>query len=48
VLTSVEFTSEIKAMVVSAIVSGVLGGIMGFWMGTSFSSARKTELLKGN
>jgi muramidase (phage lysozyme) len=48
VLTSTEFTSEIRAMVVSAIISGVLGGIMGFWMGTSFSSARKTELLKGN
>ena len=38
------FTQEVKIMVVSAVMSGVLGGIMGFWMGTSWSSARKTEL----
>lgn len=41
-----EFTTEIKIMVVSAVISGVLGGITGFWLGTSFSSSRKTELLQ--
>lgn len=38
------FTQEVKIMVVSSVMSGVLGGIMGFWMGTSWSSHRKTEL----
>lgn len=41
---SAVFTQEVKIMVVSSVMSGVLGGIMGFWMGTSWSSARKTEL----
>lgn len=39
-----DFTSEVKSMVVATIVSGGLSGIMGYWLGTSFSSARKTEL----
>lgn len=39
------FTEETKVMVITAIVSGVLSGITGFWLGTSFSSSRKTELL---
>ena len=38
--------NEIKAMVVAAVISGVLGAVTGYWLGTSFSSARKTELNK--
>lgn len=38
------FSSEVKSMVVAAIISGVLGALTGYWLGTSFSSQRKTEL----
>ena len=38
------WTDEIKMMVVTAILTGVLGGVTGYWLGTSASSARKTEL----
>ena len=41
------FSDEIKIMVVTAIISGVLSAITGFWLGTSFSSQRKTELRQG-
>lgn len=43
-----DFTSEVKSMVVATIVSGGLAGIMGYWLGTSFSSARKTEVQAGS
>jgi muramidase (phage lysozyme) len=46
-LSSVVFPAEVQAMTVASIISGVLGGIMGFWLGTSFSSQRKTELSGG-
>jgi hypothetical protein len=39
------WTNEIRVMVVSAVLSLVLGSVSGFWLGTSFSSQRKTELL---
>ena len=44
-VTDVAFDSEIRAMVIAAVISGVLGGITGFWLGTSFSSQRKTEII---
>lgn len=44
-ITDVKFATEIQIMVVTAIISGVLGAVTGFWLGTSFSSSRKTELL---
>lgn len=44
VLTRSEFTSEVKSMVVASVVSGVLSAIAGYWLGTSFSSSRKTEI----
>lgn len=44
VLTRPEFTSEVKSMVVASIVSGLLSAVAGYWLGTSFSSSRKTEL----
>lgn len=40
-----KFTPEIQSMVIASVISGVLGGITGFWLGTSFSSSKKTELL---
>lgn len=46
-LTSDAMPSEVKSMVVATVVSGVLGAITGFWLGTSFSSQRKTELAAG-
>ena len=39
------FTDEVKAMVVASVVSGLLGSIAGFWLGTSWSSSRKTDAL---
>lgn len=38
------WTDEIRMMVVTAILTGVLGGVTGYWLGTSASSARKTEI----
>lgn len=40
------WTSETRAMVVAAVISGVLGAITGYWLGTSFSSSKKDELLR--
>ena len=42
---SVVYSNEIQIMVITAIISGVLSGITGYWLGTSFSSQRKTELM---
>ena len=39
------WSNEIRVMVVSSVLSLVLGSVSGFWLGTSFSSQRKTELL---
>lgn len=44
VMTDPSYSSEVRSMVVAAVVSGVLSSITGFWLGTSFSSSRKTEL----
>jgi hypothetical protein len=44
--TGLNYSDEIRVMVVTAVISGVLSGITGFWLGTSFSSSRKTELLR--
>lgn len=38
------WSDEIKMMVVTAILTGGFGAITGYWMGTSASSARKTEI----
>lgn len=43
--TGLSYSDEIRVMVVTAVISGVLSGITGFWLGTSFSSSRKTEML---
>jgi hypothetical protein len=40
-----DMPQDLKIMTVTAIVSGVLSTIMGFWLGTSMSSAKKTDLL---
>lgn len=39
------WTNDIRAMVVSSIISLVLGSITGFFLGTSYGSQRKTEML---
>ena len=39
------WTMEIKAMVVSSIISLVLGAVSGYYLGTSFSSQRKTDMI---
>lgn len=44
--TGLTYSDEIRTMVITAVISGVLSGVTGFWLGTSFSSQRKTELLK--
>ena len=45
VLFGADWTMEIKAMVVSSIISLVLGAVTGYYLGTSFSSQRKTDLM---
>ena len=40
-----DWTMEIKAMVVSSIISLVLGAVSGYYLGTSFSSQRKTDVI---
>lgn len=40
-----DWTMEIKAMVVSSIISLVLGAVSGYYLGTSFSSHRKTDMI---
>jgi len=39
------WANDIKAMVVASVISGVLGAITGFFLGTSYGSQRKTELM---
>lgn len=45
VLFGADWTMEIKAMVVSSIISLVLGAVSGYYLGTSFGSQHKTDLL---
>ncbi|MCV2349348.1 glycoside hydrolase family 19 protein [Paucibacter sp. Y2R2-4] len=47
VLTQPGFSAEVRSMVVASVITGVLTGLTGYWLGTSFSSARKTELQNG-
>lgn len=44
VMTNEKFSQDVKSMVVATVVSGVLSAVAGYWLGTSFSSSRKTEL----
>lgn len=39
------WTPEIKAMVVSSVISIVLGGVSGYYLGTSYGSQKKTEII---
>lgn len=45
VLFGTGWTNDIRAMVVSSVISLVLGSISGFFLGTSYGSQRKTDLL---
>jgi len=45
VLFGAGWTNDIRAMVVSSIISLVLGSVTGFFLGTSYGSQRKTEIL---
>ena len=40
-----DFSSEVQSMVIASVITGCLGAVSGFWLGTSFSSSRKTELM---
>lgn len=42
-----DWTMEVKAMVVSSIISLVLGSITGFFLGTSYGSQQKTQMMAG-
>lgn len=46
VLFGENWNDDIRIMVVTAVISGVLGAITGFWLGTSFGSFRKTDMMK--
>lgn len=39
------WSEEIRATVVTAVITGVLGAVTGFWLGTSYGSQRKTDIL---
>ena len=45
VLWKENIPQDLLVMTVTAVISGVLSGIMGFWLGTSFGSAKKTDIL---
>ena len=45
VLWKENIPQDLLVMTVTAVISGVLSGIMGFWLGTSFGSSKKTDLL---
>lgn len=45
VLTTADFSAEVKSMVVATIISGILGSVAGYWLGSSFGSAKKTDLM---
>ncbi len=45
VLFGAGWTAEIKAMVVSSVISIVLGGVSGYYLGTSYGSQKKTEII---
>jgi len=44
VLFGEDWSAEIKAMVVSSVLSLVLGAVSGYYLGTSYSSQRKTDM----
>ena len=39
------WSDEIRAMVVSSVLSLIVAGATGFWLGTSFGSQKKTDML---
>lgn len=43
----VQWSDEMRSVVVTAIVTGLLGAITGFFLGSSYMSARKTEIAAG-
>jgi len=45
VLTTADFSAEVKSMVVATIISGILGSVAGYWLGSSFGSSKKTDLI---
>ena len=45
VLWKENIPQDLLVMTVTAVISGVLSGIMGFWLGTSFGSSKKTDIL---
>ena len=45
VLFMAGWSDEIRAMVVSSVLSLIVSGATGFWLGTSFGSQKKTDML---
>ncbi len=39
------WSDEMRSVVVTAIVTGLLGSLSGFWLGSSFGSTRKTDMI---
>jgi len=42
---SADVSQEVRSMVIGGIMGSVLGGIVAFWLGTSYGSARKTDII---
>jgi muramidase (phage lysozyme) len=45
VLTSESFSQDVRSMVVGAVMLGTLGAVAQFWLGSSYGSSRKTDML---
>lgn len=46
-MLAADVSQEVRSMVIGGIMGTVLGGIVAFWLGTSWGSARKTDLIAG-
>jgi adenine/guanine phosphoribosyltransferase-like PRPP-binding protein len=40
-----KFSDDMRAMVIGTVVSGTLAAIVAYWLGSSFGSARKTDMM---
>ena len=44
-MLAADVSQEVRSMVIGGIMGSVIGGIVAYWMGTSYGSARKTDMI---